>query len=248
VEGWQQIVESIAREWLVADAAINQFNRQIAAILARLPDALLTSIPGIGITLVSGCVSELGPVNEWPNLSRLCSYSGIIPATKQTGGPDHAPKVLGVKKRCNRHLKNYILQAAMKMGQMGPPDLQERYCQVQERQGAANFVLAKELLGLFKSLLTRQTVFLPMRLYASDSRPEDRAAYFLELWPKLRAKWQQKAQVSQVFAPETPLGKWRLMVQESYKISLPLPLPQSISSKESQAGSSTTGASPARLK
>ena len=131
------------------------------------------------------------------------------------------------------------------MGQMGPPDLQERYCQVQDRQGAANFVLAKELLGLFKSLLTRQTVFLPMRLYASDSRPEDRAAYFLELWPKLRAKWQQKAQVSQVFAPETPLGKWRLMVQESYKISLPLP--QSIRSKESQAGTSTTGASPARL-
>jgi transposase len=246
VEGWQQIVESIAREWLVADATINQFNRQIAAILGRLPDALLTSIPGIGITLVSGCVSELGPVNEWPNLSRLCSYSGTIPATKQTGGPDHAPQVLGVKKRCNRHLKNYILQAAMKMGQMGPPDLQERYCQIQDRQGAANFVLAKELLGLFKSLLTRQTVFLPMRLYASDSRPEDRAAYFLELWPKLRAKWQLKAPVSQVFAPETPLGKWRLMVQECYKISLPLP--QSIRSNESQAGTSTTGASPARLK
>jgi hypothetical protein len=211
-----------------------------------LPAALLTSIPGIGITLAAGWASELGPVEQWPNLSRLCSYAGIIPATKQTGGPDKAARTLGVRKRCNKRLKNYILQAAVKMGQMGPADLKNHYAQVQARQGAAQFALAKELLGLGKSLQLRQAVFLPADLYAADSRPEDRAAYFLKLWPKLRAKWQPASLFFKAFAPQTTLGQWRQMAQESYSISLPLPKPDKLT--RSQARPSTPGASPARLK
>jgi transposase len=246
VVGWQRLVEAIAAEWQIVDEMIDSLNTQSGTLLARLPGGLLTSIAGIGITLAAGWVSELGPPDEWPSLACLCSYAGVIPASKQTGGPDKAPQVLGVRERCNHRLKNYILQAAMKMGQMGPPELQERYRQVEARQGAAPFVLAKELLGLGKSLLRRQAVFLPAALYASDSRPEDRAAYYLQLWPKLREKWQPASLLRQAFAPETPLGQWRQMVQASYAISLPLPA--SAEGAGLAARPSTPGASPARLK
>jgi transposase len=249
VVGWQDILRAIAQERRVVDQIIGQLDLQSATLLAGLPGAFLTSISGIGITLAAGWSSELGAPEDWPPLRRLCSYAGIIPGTEQTGGPDQPAHTVGVRPRCNHHLKNYILQAAMKMGQMGPAELQERYRQIEASDGAAPFALAKDLLSLGKALVVHQAVFLPSELYNPNSRQEDRAAYYRDLWPKLRAKWQPSSLWTRVFAPEAPLGQWRQMVQENYQLSLPLPQPKpSQGSAGSSARPSTPGASPARLK
>ncbi len=223
VATWQQLLKVLADQSQSLQQVITGLDRQIAPLLAKTPGAVLTSIAGIGVTLAAGMASELGPPDQLPNLDLLCSYAGIVPATRQSGGPDQAPVVLGVWQRCNHHLKNYLVQAANKMGQMGPPELQQRYRDVQARKSHADFVVAKDLLGLGKSLMQRQTLYLPPDLYAPESPAPARAAYYLELWPKLLIKWQSKAPLAQVFAPYTALGKWRAMVQESHSISLPLP-------------------------
>ena len=223
VATWQQLLEVLAQEGQCLQQTIAGLDHRIAPLLAKTPGAVLTSIAGIGVTLAAGMAGELGPPDQLPNLDLLCSYAGIVPATKQSGGPDQAPVVLGVRHRSNHHLKNYLVQAANKVGQLGPPELQHRYHEVQARNSHADFVVAKDLLGLAKSLMQRQTLYLPPDLYAPESSASARASYFLELWPKLLIKWQSKAPLAQVFAAETPLGKWREMAQQSYSISLPLP-------------------------
>jgi len=61
------------------------------------------------------------------------------------------------------------------------------------RNSHADFVVAQDLLGLGKSLVQRQTLYLPPDLYAPQSPASARSAYYLELWPKLLIKWQPKA-------------------------------------------------------
>jgi transposase len=239
---WQLIVQGLASQWQSSFQVISQLDRQIAHLLAQTPGAFLTSISGIGITLAAGLCSELGEAQLLPGIDRLCSYAGIIPATEQTGGPDKAPVVLGVRHRSNHHLKNYLLQAADKVGRLGPPSLQERYRQVQDRHSAAHFVLAKDLLGISKSLMQRQAIYLPPHLFVPESPATERASYYVELWPKLLTKWRPKAELAQIFAPGNPLGQWRQMAQKSYKISLPLP------QRTPASRSSTQNASTADLK
>jgi transposase len=223
VATWQQLLKVLADEGQSLQQIIAGLDQQIAPLLAKTPGAVLTSISGIGVTLAAGMAGELGPPDQLPKLDWLCSYAGIVPATKQSGGPDQAPVVLGVRHRANHHLKDYLVQAANKMGQLGPPELRQRYHDVQARHSHADFVLAKDLLGLAKSLMHRQALYLPPDLYAPQSSASARATYYLELWPKLLIKWQSKAPLAQVFAAENPLGKWREMAQQSYSLSLPLP-------------------------
>jgi transposase len=221
----QRIVHDQAAQWHALQAGIAALDRPIALLLAQTPGAFFTSISGIGITLAAGIVSELG--DQWPAIDSLCSYAGVIPAIKQTGGKDKPAVTLGVGNHCNHYLKNYLVQAANKMGSLGPPDLKERYRQALTRESHADFILAKDLLGICKALFQEQRVYLPEALLAEDSPASERAAYYRDLWPKLLIKWQPKAQFTQAFDPKWPLGKWRQMVHEAYKISLPLSVPAS---------------------
>jgi transposase len=110
-------------------------DREVAFWLARTPGALLTSIGGFGITLAAGWTAELGPPNQWCAVRRLCSYAGVVPRSKQTGGPDKDPVVGPVQQRCNKRLKNVVLQAVEKVRQYGPDDLLQAAQQL-EAQGS----------------------------------------------------------------------------------------------------------------
>lgn len=145
---WQQLIQSLASQWHAAHAAIAVLDRPIAALLAQTPAAFFTTLPGVGITLAAGVVSETGDPNQHRSFPELCSYAGIIPASKQSGGPDQPPHDLGTRPRCNRRLKNYAVQIGDKLGLIGPPELRQRHKQILDRGGAADFALAKEALAL----------------------------------------------------------------------------------------------------
>jgi hypothetical protein len=53
-------------------------------------------------------------------------------------------------------------------------------------------------------------------------KPEERAGYYLMTWPYLRDKWQKLGALEAAFSEDRPLGRWRNMVQEFYKIKLTL--------------------------
>jgi transposase len=89
---------------------IDLIGREIAQQLAQTPGAMLTTIRGTGITLAAGVTSEVGPSDSQPSTRRLCSYAGIVPRVKQTGGPEKGAKTGKVSRRNNHLLKNYIVQ------------------------------------------------------------------------------------------------------------------------------------------
>ena len=199
-------------------------HREVAFWLAQTPGAMLTTISGIGVILAGGLTGELGDLCSRP-LGRLCSYNGIIPSVQQTGGPDKPPQAGPVRRRCNTIAKNWLIQCVSEIALLGPEELKIQYQKLVEEKKHADFVMARRLLRICKDLVGRQAAYLPKVLLRGDSLPEQRAAHYLHLWPKLLAKWKNWADLQHVFAPAHPLGRWREMVQEAYKISLPLGAP-----------------------
>lgn len=219
---WQRSLSEHVQLYRCLESTCLSLEREMAHLLAQTSGAFLTSISGLGIVLAAGITSELG-APPYRGLDRLCSYAGIIPGTDQTGGPDQPPKQKRTRPRCNRILKDWIVQASNKMKPCGPPELSQLYAQMEANGQHAAFAMAKRLLRLSKQLLSFSHVYLPKPLWLADSAKAERAAYYLQLWPKLLAKWKPLARLQHVFAPANPLGQWRLMVQEAYSIALPLP-------------------------
>jgi transposase len=203
--------------------SIGALDRELAYWLARTPGALLTSIGGIGITLAAGWMAELGPPPQWRAVRRVCSYAGVAPKTKQTGGPDKEPVTGYVQQRCNKRLKNVVLQAVEKVRQFGPEDLVRAAQELEANGSHTEFGMAKRLVRLAKYLVVTGTIYRPKTLMAADTAKEALVLYYHQTWDKLLQKWKGKADLKDVFAPEHPLGQWRKMAQELYALELRLP-------------------------
>jgi hypothetical protein len=204
-------------------ASVATLDCELAYWLARTPGALLTSIGGVGVTLAAAVTAELGPPNQWRAVRRLCSYAGVIPRIKQTGGPDRQAITTSVQSRCNKRFKNAILQAVEKVCIWGSDDLRQTAQQLEARGAHMEFAMAKRMVRLCKHLVATGTVYRPKPLMAVEASKDSLATYYTELWIKLLKKWQSKADVKDVFAPEHPLGQWRDMARELYGLELPLP-------------------------
>ncbi len=202
-------------------ACIEQVDRESAKRLATTAGAMLTTIKGTGITLAAGVSSEIGPVEAQPSLRRLTSYAGIVPRVKQSGGPESEAKHGTVGRQCNRILKNYVVQCGTHLGQHGPDDLREDHQRRTANGQHADFGLARRYLRIGMRLMRDNQAYLPEELRTHADR-EELARYYLKIWPDLRKKWQRAGALREAFAPENPLGIWRLTIQEIYGISLPL--------------------------
>lgn len=201
---------------------IQQVSREIAQQLARTPAAVLTSIRGIGITLAAGVSAEIGPVETQPSLQSLCSYAGIVPRVKQTGGPEKTAQIGRVSRRSNRILKDYIVQCGNHLGLHGPADLMEDHRRRSANGQHADFGMARRFLRIAMRLMRTGECYVPPELQHAATIEELRE-YYLQLWPGLLDKWVKAKAVDTAFDAENPLGQWRNMIQEMYEIELPLP-------------------------
>jgi len=201
---------------------IEQINREIAQQLAQTPGAMLTTIRGTGITLAAGVAAETGPPETQPSIRRLCSYSGIVPRVKQTGGPEKGARTGSVSRRCNHILKNFIVQCGNHLGQHGPADLKEDH----RRRGAngqhADFGMARRYLRMGMRLMRNGEAYVPPEL-REGATLEELQTYYLELWPKLLDKWVKAKAADTAFHKDNPLGQWRERIEAIYEIELPLP-------------------------
>ena len=220
---WQCSLEQCLSVYEQLDRSILALDKELAHWLARSPAALLTSIRGIGVVLAAGMVGEIGDPSQWRGLRQTCSYVGIIPGVAQTGGPDKAAYTTGVKRRCNRRAKNWVVQAGSHMGKHGPNPLHEQYQQLVENGQHADFVMSRRLLRISKDLMRRGSVYRPKELLDPNTPAEKLAAHYQQLWPTLLDKWSGLLSWDHLFNPQNPLGQWRQMVQELYQICLPLP-------------------------
>jgi len=201
---------------------IDQAEHEMAVLLAQTPAALLTTVRSIAIVLASGVVAELGDPNAQRPVKNLCSYAGIVPRSKQTGGPEQDPKIGRVGRRANRILKDYLVQSGSLIGRLGPDDLKADHHRRQSAGQHADFGMARRYLRLGLCLMRTGQIYLPPELRDQEATPEQRTAYYLQLWPKLMKKWRAVKAHEVAFDPRNPLGQWRNMVEELYGVKLPL--------------------------
>lgn len=201
--------------------SIEAMEREIAVVLAQTQGVFLTTIRGTGLVLAAGVSAEIGnPLTQKP-VSNLTSYAGVIPRVFQTGGSESAAYIGSVSRRCNRILKDYLVQSASHQGLQGTEDLKADYHRRQANHQHADFGIARRYLRIAMHLMRNSCIYLPERLQ-NGSSIEDRRTYYLELWPYLLEKWKRYHAHEIAFAPENPLGQWRHMIQEIYDIPLSL--------------------------
>jgi len=95
---------------------MDALDRQIAVIslgLKRMcgedPRAsLLTTIPGVGYYIALLVVSEIGDVNRFPDSEKLCSYAGLVPTVRRSGG---STRHGGITKEGSKWLRWGLTQA-----------------------------------------------------------------------------------------------------------------------------------------
>ena len=184
---------------------------------------MLTSIGGFGVTLAAGWTAELGPPKRWRAVRQLCSYAGVVPKTEQTGGPDKEPVTGPVQQRCNKRLKNVVLQAVEKVSRYGSDDLIRTAQDLDARGARTSSAMAKRIIRICKYLVLTGTIYRPRALMDAQTPKDKLAEYYRAAWYKLLEKWRDKADLKDVFAPAHPLGAWRDMVRELYALDLPLP-------------------------
>jgi transposase len=202
--------------------SINQLELEVAVWLAQTQGAFLTTFRGIGIVLAAGVSAEIGNPHEQKPLNNLVSYSGIIPRVKQTGGPEGKTYTGKVAKRCNRILKDYVVQSGNHMGLHGPEDLMADYKRREAAGQHADFGIGRRYLRTAMCLMRTSQIYMPQQLRNTKVKPEERAGYYLMTWPSLREKWNKAGALEAAFGKDRPLGRWRNMVQELYEIKLKL--------------------------
>jgi transposase len=199
---------------------IKQLEKEIALYLAQTQGALLTTTRGIGVILAAGITAEIGDPFQQKRINNMVSYAGIIPRVKQTGGPDGRTYTGKVAKRCNRILKDYVTRSAFHLGFHGPEDLMADYKRRDASGQHADFGIGRRYLRMAMCLMRTSQIYLPKRLRNKKVNPQERTSYYLMLWPKLVEKWQRFDALEAAFDHDRPLGRWRNMVQELYKIKL----------------------------
>jgi hypothetical protein len=195
---------------------------EAAQSLARTPYALLTSIPGIGFVLAAGIAGELGPPEDQSSLDRLCSYAGIVPRTYQSGGPDK-PAVQGhVGPRCNRILKDWVVQSSQKLRLYGPPEIKDRIIRWNNSGQHGTFAGARRYLRLMLSLTHNGVPYLTPAARVRNADPDELAGSALATWEVLMRKWRTiPGGIDLITDERHPIGFWRQVIRETHGIQLP---------------------------
>ena len=202
--------------------SIGQLEAEIAVVLAHTQGAFLTSIRGIGIVLAAGTTAEVGNPYEQKPVNNLVSYAGIIPRVKQTGGHQGQTHTGKVAKRCNRILKDYIVQSASHLGLHGPPELMADYKRRDAAGQHADFGMARRYLRMVMCLMRTSQVYLPPGLRKPETSRQQRAEYYLKHWLTWRNKWKKSGALETAFEKTRPLGQWRHVIEQLYEIKLKL--------------------------
>ena len=161
--------------------SVEQYERELAVWLAQTQGALLTTVKGIGLTLAAGVVGELGdPVKQREQhvMKQIVSYSGIIPRTIQTGGPEKEAHSGPVTKRCNRILKDHTVQSGSHVGRQGPDELVADYKRREANGQHADFGIARRFLRAAISMMVKGQIYLPEHLRNGNCTREYLVAYY----------------------------------------------------------------------
>ena len=93
----------------VLDRQIGEISRGMRRMCGEDPNArLLTTIPGVGYYIALLLVAEIGDVRRFPDAEKLCSYAGLVPSVRRSGG---TTKHGGITHEGSRWIRWALIQA-----------------------------------------------------------------------------------------------------------------------------------------
>jgi len=184
----------------------------------------LTSLPGIGFVLAAGVAGELGDPGKLSSLGGMCAYSGIVPATYQSGGPDSPARTGSTSGRCNHILKDWVVQSSQKLRQYGPPEWKERFVRWEAGDQHALFAGARRYLRVLRTLVRQQIPYETPDARLRNATREQRAASAEATWDVLLKKWRTIPGWQELaFSEGKPLEFWRELSNSVHGTNLTLP-------------------------
>jgi transposase len=130
-----ELAEDIAAEVRVIAA----LNDEISAVEDRIealydqidPNGIVSSAPGVGITLAAGILGRTGDLRRFRNLAGVRSFTGIVPKVDQSGLSDNHH---GLTKAGDPGLRQALYLAA-DLARKVDPTLAQRYHRLMTREG-----------------------------------------------------------------------------------------------------------------
>ena len=180
---------------------------------------MLTTVPGIALTLASALFVEIGDPARDRGLGRLVSYAGLVARLKQSGGPDQEARTHGRSRRACVPLKRCVMDIALKMGQYGHPELKADFERRVNAHQDPRLTLGRRMLRICRHLVRHQDFFLPPSVRAAAD-PDVRRQYVVRAWDKMLIKWRDAGAIREAFADGTPLEGWRTALNEIYGLNL----------------------------
>ena len=147
---------------------ISQHDYQIAQYEDRIlknmtPDKgnveILVSIPGIGFTIGSSILAEIGNISQFDNSKQLVSWSGLSPAVYESAGKTAHGHIT---KRGSKYLRTMLIEAAQSIARGKPNRLKHFFSRIQSRKGykKAIVALARKLLSIIHHLLSNHEKYV----------------------------------------------------------------------------------------
>ena len=153
----RQSIDSIRQH----DCQIAQYEDKI--LKNMLPDngniEILVSIPGIGFTIGSSILAEIGNISQFDSPKQLVSWAGLSPAVyESTGKTAHGH----ITKRGSKYLMTMLIEAAQSIARGKPNRLKHFFSRIQSRKGykKAIVALARKLLLIIHHLLSNHEKYV----------------------------------------------------------------------------------------
>ena len=157
--------------------AINQeisiTNDMVKEIYEKDRDAqLLTTIPGIGVTLAILISTEIDGIERFRSPSKLCSYAGLVPSTHSSGGKTYHGKITS---EGNRWLRWALVEAALPAS-YGDAEIKERLetLRAKKRANVAKTAMARWLLKVVYHVLKGKRPYIT----AYNNQTKARTAFY----------------------------------------------------------------------
>jgi transposase len=231
-------------------AVIDDMEAAMADELSYLPAALFTTISGIGVVFAAALAAELGPHLHEPSFGSQCAYAGIVPRTAQSGGSDSAAVQGAPTRRCNRILKDYLVQAASKQQMWGPPEFKNAFKQLKADGQHAEFIIARRLLRTLRAMHRTQAIYLPPDLRTivnasiagqerSSVQTEALRAHYQAVFTKLCTKWVKGPDWQRFLGEDRVLGVSLRAADNLLDLGLKWPQTKAIKAKAKKKSAAT---------
>lgn len=115
---------------------------------------LLCSIPGIGLISAVTLLSEIEDFKRFKNLSRLCSFVGLIPTTNSSGEHDRSGRITP---RSNKPIRTVLIESAW-IATRNDPALALKFNELCKRMKSNEAIIriAKKMLNRIRSVMINE--------------------------------------------------------------------------------------------